>query len=770
MSTSSSSTRRPWRREIAGVLADLVALQVAFFVAVALFHFLREVREPFATTLGYFYGMPNLVVTGYWLALLFLSRLARSFFPQGLYGEFLRIFNVVSLGVVLMIFATVDLDDPSSFFSTSRILIFVYWLSLILLLGLSRIIVARPVETSKIPISESIASPLLLPRRLAVVALDVVIISAGYYLAFLIRFEGAIPAAEIDGIKSSLPVVIILRFSMLLYFRLYSGYYRYASINDLTQILKAVTAGSILIAIPAYFFGYGNIPRGVFVIDWLLQVMLLGGSRFVLRAVRELLPQAFRSGRRTFVIGAGSAGEMMLRELRKTPMNLKPVGIIDDDPGKQGMRLHGVTVVGDVNRLEALTQRYKVTDAIIAIPSASGSQMRQIIDACRRAHLDFKSLPPLREIINGQVALSQIRNIRVEDLLGRTPVRLDTKRLAEFIEGKRIVITGGAGSIGSEICRQVLRYRPEKVSVVDRAENRLYELMLELQPGQGGETLDPQVADMNDVDKIERLFTELRPQVIFHAAAYKQVPLMEQFPEEAVRNNIFGTRNLVELADRHGVDAFVMISTDKAVRPSSVMGASKRIAEILVQCFARRSAVNFITVRFGNVLGSDGSVVPIFKRQIEVGGPVTVTHPEMTRYFMTITEASLLVMQAATIGHSGDILVLNMGEPVKIIDLARAMITLSGRVPDEEIPITFTGLRPGEKLTEELFDEEGLTTSDHENILVARATEFNWEMIRPELEKLRTAMLSQDRSEILRLFREVVPYYQAQAQSARPIN
>ncbi len=748
------------RREAVLVAADLVAIQLCFFLAVLLFHNLREVRESLGETLGYFYGLPNLVVTIYWLGLLWLSRLLRKFFPQGLYGEFLRIFNVVSLGVVLLIFVTVDSADPNSFFSTSKILIFTYWISLILTLSLNRLLLFRSPSGAMSENAEQIVSPLLIPRRLLIVALDILIISAGYYLAFLIRFEGSLQPQVLASLRSSMPVVIILRFSMLLYFRLYSGYYRYASINDLTQILKAVTAGSILIAIPTYFFGYGEVPRGVFIIDWLLQVILLGGSRFLLRAARELMPQVLLPGRRTFVIGAGSAGEMVLRELRKTPMGFKPVGIIDDDPNKHGMRLHGVTVLGGSEDLERLAGRYKVTDAIIAIPSATGKQIRSLIDACRRAHLSFKSLPPLREIIGGQVALSQVRNISVEDLLGRTPVRLDSQRLARFIEGKRILVTGGAGSIGSEICRQVMRFHPERLAVIDRAENRLYEMMLEFQQS-GSEVMEPHVGDINDLGKMERLFEQLRPHVVFHAAAYKQVPLMEQFPEEAARNNIFGTRGLIQLADKYDTGAFVMISTDKAVRPSSVMGASKRIAEILVQCFAQHSRVSFLTVRFGNVLGSDGSVVPIFRRQIEHGGPVTVTHPDMTRYFMTIKEASLLVMQAATIGRSGDILVLNMGEPVKILDLANAMITLSGAVPDEDIAITFTGLRPGEKLNEELFEEEGLTSSEHENILVARATEFDWETIQSELRRLEAAVRAQDRAQIIQIFRDIVPVYQS---------
>ncbi len=761
MPTSEPDKHRRLKKELLLNLADLVMIQLSFLLAILLFHNLKSVRNELGETLAYFLGLPNLAITAYWLVLINLSRFVKGLFPQSLYGEILRIFNVVSLGVVLIIFAVVDFSDPHSFFSTSKFIVFTYWVSLVLLLSLNRMFVYRARDSVAAEKTDEMITPLLVPRRLLIVLVDLIIIAASYYSAFLIRFEGAIPAADLKSLEASLPVVIILRFSMLLYFRLYSGYYRYASISDLTQILKAVTAGSVLIGIPTYFLGFGNIPRGVFVIDWLLLVVLLGGSRFLLRAVREMVPGMLRQGKRTFVIGAGSAGEMMLRELRKSPMGYRPVGLIDDDAAKQGMRIHGVTVLGNSHDMGKLADKHNVTDAIIAIPSATGKQMREMIEACRRAHLDFKSLPPLREIIHGQVNLSQVRNIKVEDLLGRTPVRLDNNAMARFLHDKRVLVTGGGGSIGAEICRQVLEFAPAELVIVERAENRLYEVMLELQSRDESSHLIPHVADINDPGRMDQIFSEQQPQVVFHAAAYKQVPLMELFPEEAVRNNVFGTRTLVELADKHQVDAFVMISTDKAVRPASVMGATKRIAEILVQCFARRSNTSYMTVRFGNVLGSDGSVVPIFQRQIEAGGPVTVTHPDMTRYFMTIQEASRLVMQAAALGRTGDIMVLNMGEPVRIVDLAKAMITLAGGIPDEGIKISFIGLRPGEKLSEELFDEEGLTGSDHENILVARATEYDWTSIDNELQTLHELTLQRNREKILEKIREVLPTFRA---------
>jgi FlaA1/EpsC-like NDP-sugar epimerase len=689
-------------------LADLLMLQVSFLVAVVLYYKVNDSGESFVTTLTYFAGWPNLLVTLYWLMLLTISRAFRTLFPRTFYGEVLRVFNVISLGIVIMFFAMLDATDPTTFFSPSKIVIFVYWLALIVTLSLNRIMYFRMRKRSGIDSPEA-ASTRVAQKKLVLAVVDLLLISAAFYGAFLIRFEGEIPPSYILSFKSSLPVVMIIRFAMFLYFKLYSGYYRYASVNDLTQILKAVTVGSLVIVVPAFFLGQGVVPRGVFVIDWLLLVVLLGGSRFLMRSLRELFSSIWLTGRRTLIIGAGAAAEMLLRELKSKPIGYRPLGLIDDDPNKQGLRLHGVPVLGPADDLLRLARKHEVTDAIIAIPSASGSQMRRLLDLCHQAQLEFKTIPSMREIIAGTAGVHHVRTLRVDDLLGREPVRLDTDQVARFLSGKHVLVTGGGGSIGSEICRQVVPFAPARLTILDRAENRLYEIMTELAEAGHADLLNPQVIDICDHEKMKTLFAETCPDVIFHAAAYKQVPLMEDFPEEAIRVNVFGTRALMELADRYQVPNFVFISTDKAVRPTSVMGASKRVAELLVQRFAAKSQTSFMTVRFGNVLGSDGSVVPLFQRQIEQGGPVTVTHPEVTRYFMTIKEASLLVMQAAAIGHSGEIMVLNMGEPVLIVELAKAMITLSGAVPDKDILIEYTGLRPGEKLREELFiDAEGL--------------------------------------------------------------
>jgi FlaA1/EpsC-like NDP-sugar epimerase len=745
-------------------LGDLVMLQVSYLAAVIVYHKIKAPSDDLLTTLQYFVGLPNLAITAYWILLLGLTRLLKSWFPRTFYGEMLCIFNTVSFGIVVMLFATIDSTDPATFFSPSKVVIFTYWLTLIVTLSFNRIIYFGLLRHLTGEQPEVTASVTVVQKKLFLMLVDLLLIAASYYLAFMIRFEGDIPPRYLISLKSSLPVVVIIRFSMLLYFNLYSGYYRYASINDLTQIIKAVTAGSVIVVVPAFFIGQGIVPRGVFVIDWLLLIVVLGGSRFMLRSLRELLPNLWHTGRRTFIIGAGSAGEMLLRELKSKTMGHRPVGLIDDDPSKHGMRLHGVPVLGGADDLPRLARKYDAAEAIIAIPSATGQQMRRLVDACRRADIEFKTIPSLREIIEGKVGVHQVRTIRVDDLLGREPVRLNTEQLAEFVSNKHVLVTGGGGSIGSEICRQLIRFRPGLLTVVERAENRLYEIATELsQEGQDG-PLDLQVADINDIVKLDSLFANNPPDVIFHAAAYKQVPLMEEFPEEAVRTNIFGTQAILELADKYGVGDFVFISTDKAVRPTSVMGASKRVAELLVQEIASHSDVSFITVRFGNVLGSDGSVVPLFQRQIERGGPVTVTHPDVTRYFMTISEAALLVMQAAAIGHTGDIMVLNMGEPVKIVELAKSMITLSGAVPDKDIEIIFTGLRPGEKLEEELFiDREGLTGSAHEKILIARPADYDRRELTAKLRRLEQAAAKLDRPRLKQLLAEIVPEYRSPA-------
>ncbi|MFH2055710.1 MAG: nucleoside-diphosphate sugar epimerase/dehydratase [bacterium] len=753
----------PERELLLLYLADLAMLQLSFLAAVVLYHYVNQTEASLLNTVAYFAGWPNLVVTVYWLVLLTVSRFLKALFPRTFYGELLRVFNTVSIGIVVMLFAMLDTADPSTFFSPSKIVIFTYWLALIITLSFNRILYYRLGRRAGDE-PGTVASTRVVQKKLLLVVLDLLLITGAYYGAYLIRFEGDIPRSQLLSFKSSLPVLIIIRFSMFLYFRLYSGYYRYASVNDLLQILKAVTAGSIAVVVPALFVVKGVVPRAVFVIDWLLLVMMLGGSRFMMRSLRELFPSLWQTGRRTLIIGAGAAGEMLLRELKSKPLGYRPLGLIDDDPARQGLQLHGVPVLGTADDLPRLAHKHEISDAIIAIPSASGSQMRRLLDLCRQAQLEFKTIPSLREIIAGTAGVHHVRTLRVDDLLGRDPVRLDTQKIAQFLSGKRILVTGGGGSIGSEICRQVIPFAPARLTILDRAENRLYEIATELAEAGYGALVDPQVIDVCDTLKMDAFFRESRPDVIFHAAAYKQVPLMEQFPEEAIKVNVFGTRMLLELADRYQVPDFVFISTDKAVQPTSVMGASKRVAELLVQRCAAGSSGSYITVRFGNVLGSDGSVVPLFQRQIERGGPVTVTHPDVTRYFMTIKEASLLVMQAATIGHSGEIMVLNMGEPVKIIDLAKAMITLSGKVPEEDIAVSFTGLRPGEKLYEELFiDAEGLTSSAHEKILIARPANGDPAEFDRKLAELREAASKAERGEIRKLLQQLVPQYRNQA-------
>ena len=417
-------------------------------------------------------------------------------------------------------------------------------------------------------------------------------------------------------------------------------------------------------------------------------------------------------------------------------------------------------MLGDQSDIGDVVEKKHISEIIIAIPSASSRQMRSIISKCRDAKISFKTVPPLKDILDGTVSIHQVRDISVDDLLGRTQVNLDEGIIRNFIHGRRVLVTGAAGSIGSEICRQTARFKPETLLMLDRAENNLYKLEIELSSKFPDAVKKVVIADICDEAKTDKIIGDFQPDIVFHAAAYKQVPLMEYFPEEAVKNNVIGTKIVAEATIRHGVSAFIMISTDKAVRPTSVMGASKRIAEMMVRSLAGNSSTKFVTVRFGNVLGSDGSVVELFTSQIEQGGPVTVTDPRMTRYFMTIREATLLVMVAGSIGSSGQLMVLKMGEQVRIVDLAKDMITLAGHVPNEDIEIEYIGLRPGEKLYEELFvEEEGILPSNHPKIMIAQTTGPDGDNLLPDIEELHSLALQIKRDEIVDKIREIVPTY-----------
>jgi FlaA1/EpsC-like NDP-sugar epimerase len=559
-------------------------------------------------------------------------------------------------------------------------------------------------------------------RRVLVVASHLVLIAFSNYLAFLIRFEGNIPPEETVLFLQSLPLVMLVQFGCISYFGLNKGLWRYAGIGDLLNIIKAVSLSSmILVMIIHFFLGIHNYPRSVYIVDWLILTMFLGGIRMQRRLLRELVMLNAGSGKRVLLIGAGDAGEMILREIKQNiALPYLPIGFIDDDQLKQGLKIHGVPVLGSREDLQEIVKRHSVDEIIITIASASAGEMREIVEDSRKTGLPLKIIPGIGNILNGHVSVSEIREVRIEDLLYREVVTIDTDHIGAHLKDKKVMVTGAAGSIGSELCRQIAKYGPKDVILFDQSESGLFFAEIELKADHPGVSFIPIMGDIQDSNRLRETLSRWQPEIIFHSAAYKHVPLLEDNPSEGVKNNIIATRNLALIAQEALVEKFVLISTDKAVNPSSVMGTTKRVAEMYIQELAKQNKTQFVIVRFGNVLGSNGSVIPLFKMQIERKGPVTVTHPDVMRYFMTISEAVQLVLQASIMGIGGEIFVLDMGEQVKILDLARQMISLSGYVPDVDIPIVFTGLRPGEKLSEELFDcSEHVQMTKHPKIKMA---------------------------------------------------
>jgi FlaA1/EpsC-like NDP-sugar epimerase len=600
-------------------------------------------------------------------------------------------------------------------------------------------------------------------RRYLVFLLDMVFIAAAYVLAYLLRFDFAPAKIPTDIFLLGFAVVLIVKPLIFLSSNLYRSLWRYASLPDAVEIFKTVFVASVVSIAGLIFIDHDRIlSRSIFILDWLLLFALMAASRLVWRVYREtFVASAKGSGRKTLIVGAGDAGNLLLKEIRQQPEATYHVtGFVDDDPSKLGMRLNGVPVLGDTIQLSALVRKHQIEKVIIAIPSANGRAVRAIIRRCTMAGVRFKILPGISDIISGKVSVSQIKDVEIEDLLGREPVVLNETAIRSYLTDKKVIVTGAGGSIGSEICRQVARFQPGKIVLLDSAETPLFHIERELTHTWPELRIIPVLGDIRNTEKIEALFDEFMPEVVFHAAAYKHVPMMEYNPVEAVSNNIGGTRVVADAAARFGVANFVMISTDKAVNPTNVMGASKRAAERYVQALAGRSATKFTTVRFGNVLGSNGSVIPLFKEQIKNGGPVMVTDPQVKRYFMTIPEASQLVLQAGCIGTAGDIFVLDMGEPVFILELAEELIRLSGLVPYEDIDITFTGLRPGEKLFEELLIAgEGVKPTVHDMIKVLAPVLTDYDLIAAELGKLLEAARASDLGLIMALLQKLVPEY-----------
>ena len=600
-------------------------------------------------------------------------------------------------------------------------------------------------------------------KRLLVFAVDIGLIVAAYVSAFLLRFDFSIPANYRELFIEGLWIVLVIKPCVFLISGLYKNLWRYASLQDAIEIFKVITISSVMAVFSVmYLYHFSSFPRSIFLLDWFLLFFMVSSSRLVWRIYRETyyIPHAGK-GRNTLIVGAGEAGSMLLKEMRKQRRSeYQVVGFIDDDREKHGMRLHRVPVLGDIDHLKAIVRKYKIEEIIIAIPSARGKMLRRIVAFCEKAKVRVKTLPCINDIIHGKISVSQIKSVDIEDLLGREPVVLDGKSISGYLTGKKILITGAAGSIGSEIGRQVAKFKPAKIILFDSAETPLFYAEKELMNQFPDVQLIPVVGDIRNNSRVEEVIGEFKPEVVFHAAAYKHVPMMEYNPVEAVSNNIGGTKILADAAHRFGISHFVMVSTDKAVNPTNVMGASKRAAEIYVQALAQKSTTKFTTVRFGNVLGSNGSVIEIFKEQIKRGGPITVTDPQMLRYFMTIPEAAQLVLQAACFGKGGEIFVLDMGEPVRIVDLAEELIRLSGLVPYEDIDIVFSGLRPGEKLFEELLVEgEGIKPTSHEKIKIANAVVADLAAVSADLEELFGAADSSDIAGLMKTMSRLVPEF-----------
>ncbi len=587
-----------------------------------------------------------------------------------------------------------------------------------------------------------------LKNRTAAFTHDLIMVPAAWLGAFWLRFNlDEIPANHWDAALTALPLVVVAQGAVFCYFGLYRGVWRFASVPDLIRIAKAIGVG-VLVAALAIFFTtrMQDVPRSVFPLYAILLVMFLGGPRLLYRWYKDRQIYV-ASGKRALIVGAGAAGETLVRELlRDRGHGYQPVGFVDDDIEKKGREIHGVRVVGRVKNIPALVKRSGVELILIAVPSATSREMRRIVSVCEGTGAPMRTLPALDDLVSGRSVVSELRDISIEDLLGREPVSLDWAAINAGIRHKTVLVTGGGGSIGSELCRQIARLGPKHLVVFDQSEMNVYAIELELRKKHPELLLTALLGDVCDSFGVEHAFRDWRPEITFHAAAYKHVPILEHQVREAVRNNILGTRNVVRAATAHGCGTFVLISTDKAVNPTNVMGASKRVSEMYCQYAGRQSSrTRFITVRFGNVLDSAGSVVPLFRRQIADGGPVTVTHPEVKRYFMTIPEACQLIMQASAIGQGGEVFVLDMGEPVQITYLAEQMIRLSGHVPGEDIEIRFIGLRPGEKLFEELFHpDEALTQTTHDKILLARSRELNPPAFNAALNRLESGVEGND--------------------------
>lgn len=620
------------------------------------------------------------------------------------------------------------------------------------------------------------------PRFYLVCFSDAVIFTFAYITAYLFRFEFSLDTIQIQQIKEGIIWLVPLKLLVFFSFGLYRGMWRYSSIRDFWRIAQATFVSSSIFATFIILFsnGFHGYSRAAFIIDGVLTFLLTGGLRVMIRLYFTHYAGSRKDPdfpikihfKKALIIGAGAAGEKILREIIENyQLRYEVTGFIDDDPEKKGRSIHGVPILGNVDNLAEILKNHEVQEILIAIPSANGNQIRRIVEVCQSCAVSYKILPGIGELIDGRVSVKALRDISYEDLLGRKPVRLNITGIRNYLDGKTVLITGCGGSIGSELCRQVIKYQPHLMVLLDSNEANLFNIQMELQNERYFRHCEAVLAHVQNKRLMNDIFRKYKPQVVFHAAAYKHVPMMEKNPWEAVFNNIVGSRTTMEMSLKHNVERFVLVSTDKAVRPTNVMGTSKRVTELIMQSL-QGNGTKFMAVRFGNVVGSSGSVIPLFRRQIEQGGPVTVTHPEVNRFFMTIPEASQMILQAGAMGEGGEIFVLKMGTPVKIADMARDLIRLSGKEPDIDIKIIFTGLREGEKLYEELITAgEDILPTEHGKVMVLRSSshsndsQFLFEIkekLNRSIDELVQDSLIHDTKKIKKKLKEIVPEYTPQ--------
>lgn len=611
----------------------------------------------------------------------------------------------------------------------------------------------------------------LFMRRIFLMCYDMLAVFVASMFALIIRFDlnfYNVPTEYLNEVWRTLPYMMVITLIIFWALRLYSSLWSYAGALEMMYVVSACILDAIVVAALILVRNWGDmfpVPRSFYILYGLFLLVLIMGCRYSYRGLRAIRNMR-RDGtyrRNVLVIGAGEAGNQLIKEINNSRyVKKKVVGVIDDDKTKIGNYIHGAKVIGDRSCIRDKVLELHVHEIIIAMPSASPKQMKGILDICKETGCELKRLPGIYQLVNGEVGISKLKDVDVNDLLGRDPITVDLDSIMGYVSDKVVMVTGGGGSIGSELCRQIASHNPKQLVIVDIYENTTYDIQQELKRNYPELDLVVLIASVRNTKRMDLIFDKYRPEIVYHAAAHKHVPLMEDSPNEAVKNNVLGTWKVVQAADKYNVKRFVMISTDKAVNPTNIMGATKRICEMIIQTYNNRSKTEYVAVRFGNVLGSNGSVIPLFKKQIEAGGPVTVTHPDIIRYFMTIPEAVSLVLQAGAYAKGGEIFVLDMGEPVKIVDLARNLILLSGHKPDEDIQIVFTGLRPGEKLYEEmLMKEEGMQETANKLIHIGKPIQMDEEKFLKQLEEIKEHVVEEP-DDIREWVQKMVPTYSIQ--------